>query len=126
MEITLTEQELENVFENIKKWGFTNDGCACGEWGCNVREGINLYVYRSCRKANSTPDEKLWHLHPLTIYGELEYEYGTYTGGTYIENVEVEKELPHMTLNKGQEQTIVQELRKITLENYKYEFREAY
>lgn len=125
MNIKLKEDALQDVLANIETWGFTSDGCGCGEWGYELNKNLHIYVYRSCRKSNNTPDEKLWHIHDMQFFKSADYLVQEYKGREYMEAVEVEEEdeIFNVKLDEHQKLLIVNRLREITLDIYESEYR---
>lgn len=125
MKITIKEKQFQEILNDIKNRGFTSDGCACGEWGLPLNENLHINVYRSCRKSNNTPNDKLWDIHDIEFYKHAEYHYGKSTYGEYLEYIETEPEnrLENVKLDENQKKLIINKLREITKDSWGSEFR---
>lgn len=125
MKLTLKEDFLQDVLKHIDKWGFSSEGCACGEWGLPIYENLHINVYRTCRKSSSTPDHKLWEIHDIQFYKTAEYFYNTYNGNRYLDYIGTEQEdlIENVKLDLKQKELIINKLREVTLSRIGAEFR---
>lgn len=123
MIITIKEDIFKKILENPV---FTCDGCACGEVVFPLNESLHIYIYRSCRKSSMTPDEKLWHLHKIEFYKNVNYIYHTTKDGIeYLDYVEVEEGdyLENVKLNKEQESVLINRLKEVSKDIWRNEYR---
>lgn len=121
MIIKLKEETLNDIIENGK---FTCDGCACGEFTYQLNDKLWMSIYRSCRKASSTPSEKLWEIHGVEFYDEIIFSYYQREGEWHIDEIEeYGKEVKNVKLNKQDEKVIYNHLRYLTNEMWGNEYR---
>lgn len=80
--LRIKEDYFRNILNSIKDRTLNFDaegGCACGRLEIKLSDHLYLSVYRSCRKSNSTPDDKLWNIESVEFYDkpfdELEEDY---------------------------------------------------
>jgi hypothetical protein len=124
MIVTLKQETFEDIRKNGK---FTSDGCACGDFTYRLDDKLWLTVYRSCRKSSMTPDEKLWQLHDIQFYDNVEFYYFERDGITYVDDIkEYGNLLENVKLNKFDEQLLYQSLSIITKETWGNEYRNEY
>ena len=125
MAIKIKSEALTDILESISRHDFYTDGCACGDWGYRLNEHLHMYVYRSCRKSNNIPDEKLWHIHDIHFYKRLNY--CSDSEGNIIE-IEVYDEdedyLENTKLDTQQSEIIIRALKNKTKEVWGNEYRD--
>lgn len=92
MRVTFKSVVLLDILAKIKRVQFTSDECGCGSWSYTIKEDLHLYAYRSCRSSNSTPNEKLWHIHELKFYKKVTNVYENGRSGAFLCDIEVEEE----------------------------------
>lgn len=90
----------------------TEGGCACGRVEVKLNNHLYLSVYRSCRKSNSTPSDKLWCIEGV----ELHRQSFDHVEDGYPEEVK-------MKLDKEQEYILIDALRAVTEEDWGEEYR---
>ena len=121
MIIKLKEGTLKDIKENGH---FTCDGCACGDFTYKLNDNLWLSIYRSCRKANGTPNDKLWHLDEIEFYDDIKFSYYQRDGKTYIDDIEKYGSLvENVKLHKEDEEFIYNHLRHLTKEIWGNEYR---
>lgn len=125
MKVTFKTSVLHDILARIRQVPFTSDGCGCGSWSYAVKEDLHLYAYRSCRKSNSTPNGKLWHIHELKFYKEATNVYENGRRGVLLSDIEVEEEdeIMHAFLDESQYELIMDSLKgtsKVELEQDEY------
>lgn len=127
MIIKLKDETLSSVLSDIEKHGFACDGCACGEWGYQLDTKLFVLFYRNCRKANATPDEKLWHIEDPVFYEGGEWEFETYNDKTYRYRFnQVGKELDNYKINNAQFEIIISKLKEVSKKSWGNEYRNEY
>ena len=118
MAIVIKEHVLGDILQHIEKYGFTADGCDCGEWAYQLEKDLFLMAYRSCRKSGGTPEEKLWHISDLEFYKKVA------VNPDYLEAEPENK--TEMKLNRIQYEIIMNKLKKVSVEETGYlEYRDA-
>lgn|GEM_PF-6766807 len=113
--LRIKEGYFQNIISNIKDRTLNFDaegGCACGRLKIKLSDHLYLSVYRSCRKANATPNDKLWHIEDVEFHKQS-FEYAE---DEYPEEVE-------MKLDKEQEYILIESLRTVTEEDWGEEYR---
>ncbi|WP_091017667.1 MULTISPECIES: hypothetical protein [Paenibacillus] len=113
--LRIKEDYFRNIINSIKDRTLnfdTEGGCACGRLEIKLSDHLYLSVYRSCRKSNSTPDDKLWNIESVEFYDkpfdEFEEDYPTSV---------------KMKLDKEQEYILIDALRAVTEEDWGEENR---
>lgn len=69
--LKIKENYFKNIINSIENGTFNFDaegGCACGRLAIKLSDQLYLCVYRSCRKSNSTPDDKFWNIDSVKFY----------------------------------------------------------
>lgn len=90
----------------------TEGGCACGRLEIKLSNQLYLSVYRSCRKSNTTPSDKLWHIEGIEFHRQS------------FDHIEDEyPEEAKMKLDKEQEYILINALRTVTEEDWGEECR---
>lgn len=114
-----------DVFEDIKKNNaFECDGCACGDFYYQLNDKLWITVYRSCRKSSMTPDEKLWQLHDVVFYDNIEFDYFERDGKKYVDVISnFGNCLENVKLNKDDKEKLFIILKNKTKEIWGNEFR---
>lgn len=98
---------MRELLIDIKKKGFTSDGCECGEYGYKLNENLYLFAYRSCRKSGNTPDYSRWKIHDIEFYTNLNF---------YKDEIECEPEDKiEIMLDKNQEKIVMNRLRRVSI-----------
>lgn len=125
MTIKIKENEFVNLLKYINDHDFHIDGCACGDFVYKLDDRLFLTVYRSCRKSNNTPNHKLWEIHGIQFYDNVEEVYEEFTDGSgkYLECYEFHKELKNIKLNEEQKEIIIDNLKRKTAEYWGSEYR---
>lgn len=126
MKITLKDDALQNLLMDIVDKNFTVDGCSCGSYAYKLESNFYLYAYRSCRRSNYTPDDKLWHIDTITFYSKATFIYSeNYKGVKFIEEIEVDDDniIDGVELNQDQLDIIYSELRRVSHKECGQEFR---
>lgn len=73
----------DDKFEQLCKalntpYCFEADGCDCGEFNFKIEENVYIYINRSCRKSNQTPEDMKWKLHKVKLAEKVEEEFDKY------------------------------------------------
>ena len=116
MNIKLKEDALVKLLDDIEKYGFTADGCNCGEYAYQLDENLHILFYRSCHKASGTPDDKWWHMHNAEFYRNIDYSYEEHDGDVYRIECwsEEEDKINNVNLDKKQLEIIKSKLIEIS------------
>lgn len=115
MMLRIKDEYFNNVIDSIKNRTLNFDaegGCACGRIEVKLSDHLFLSVYRSCRKSNSTPDNKLWIIEGV----EFHKQSFDHIEDSYPEEIK-------MKLNKEQEYILIDTLRTVTEEDWGEEYR---
>lgn len=104
--LRIKDDYFKGILNSIKNGTLNFDaegGCACGRLEIKLSDHLYLSVYRSCRKSNSTPDDKLWNIESVEFYDKPFDEF--------------EEECPNsvmMKLDKVQEAELIDLLKETT------------
>lgn len=113
--LRIKDDYFKGILNSIKNGTLNFDaegGCACGRLEIKLSDHLYLSVYRSCRKSNSTPDDKLWNIESVEFHKQ---SFDQIEDG-YPEEVK-------MKLDKEQEYILIDALRKVTEEDWGEEYR---
>ncbi|WP_340032672.1 hypothetical protein NSQ20_12485 [Paenibacillus sp. FSL K6-1122] len=113
--LRIKDDYFKNIIKSIKDRTLNFDaegGCACGQLEIKLSDHLYLSVYRSCRKANATPDDKLWNIESVEFHKQ---SFDQIEDG-YPEEVK-------MKLDKEQEYILIKVLKSATEEDWGEECR---
>jgi len=115
----------EDTFKDIKaNCIFEQDGCACGDFYYQLSENLWITVYRSCRKSSNTDDERLWQLHDVVFYDDLEFSYYEKEGKRYIDCIyDYGTPLDNAKLNENDKEKLFDILKQESREKWGNEFK---
>ncbi|WP_145413479.1 hypothetical protein [Paenibacillus xylanexedens] len=113
--LRIKDDYFRNIIESINNRTLNFDaegGCACGRVEVKLSDHLYLSVYRSCRKSNTTPNDKLWHIEGVEFFKKPFDEFED----EYPEEVK-------MKLDKEQEYILIDALKIVTEEDWGEENR---
>ncbi|WP_440109952.1 hypothetical protein [Paenibacillus sp. QZ-Y1] len=113
--LRIKDDYFKHIIDSIKDRTLNFDaegGCACGRLEIKLSDHLYLSVYRSCRKSNSTPDDKLWNIESVEFFDKSFDEFAE----DYPNSVK-------MKLDKTQETELIELLKETTRETWGKEYR---
>lgn len=113
--LTIKQKAFEQIVSDIKnnKLNFDAEGgCACGRLEVKLNEQLYTSVYRSCRKSNSIPDNKLWNIEDVEFHLQSFENIDEF----YLDKVDIK-------LNSWQQEELIEVLKEVSKESWGKEYR---
>lgn len=127
MNIKLKPKALRDILTDMRKHGFTSEGCACGEYAYQLDKNLWLTIYRGCKKSALCPNEKWWHVNDIEFYKHVDVRVHKGYNDCEYRTVEWDEEgdlIKNVKLDKHQSEVILLRARRVTkVSGYEVEFR---